>query len=39
MPAAIEPRFCRTWIWQAGNVMMWDNRGTMHRTQMCGDKP
>jgi taurine dioxygenase len=28
---ATEPRFCWTQVWQAGDVMMWDNRCALHR--------
>jgi taurine dioxygenase len=25
--------------WQSGDVLMWDNRCTMHRTQIIGEVP
>ncbi len=28
---ATEPRFCWTQVWQAGDLVMWDNRCTLHR--------
>lgn len=35
---ATAPRFCWTQIWQAGDVVMWDNRCTMHRRDEFDDR-
>ncbi len=35
---ATEPRFCWTQVWQAGDVMMWDNRCALHRRDEFDDR-
>jgi alpha-ketoglutarate-dependent sulfate ester dioxygenase len=35
-----SPEYCVRWRWQAGDVAMWDNRATMHRSVAdFGDQP
>ena len=35
---ATEPRFCWTQVWQAGDLVMWDNRCTLHRRDAFDDR-
>ncbi len=35
---ATQPRFCWTQVWQAGDVMMWDNRCALHRRDAFDDR-
>jgi len=35
---ATEPRFCWTQVWQAGDVVMWDNRCALHRRDEFDDR-
>jgi taurine dioxygenase len=35
---ATEPRFCWTQVWQAGDLVMWDNRCTLHRRDEFDDR-
>ena len=35
---ATEPRFCWTQTWQAGDVVMWDNRCALHRRDEFDDR-
>jgi len=35
---ATEPRFCWTQVWQAGDVVLWDNRCALHRRDEFDDQ-
>ncbi|MGC8478221.1 MAG: TauD/TfdA dioxygenase family protein [Acetobacteraceae bacterium] len=35
---ATEPRFCWTQVWQAGDLVLWDNRCTLHRRDEFDDR-
>jgi taurine dioxygenase len=35
---ATEPRFCWTQVWQAGDVVLWDNRCVLHRRDEFDDR-
>ena len=35
---ATEPRFCWTQVWQAGDLVMWDNRCALHRRDEFDDR-